>query len=229
MHLCKRKQKMHLIHTEVIPEQLKQVLVECHENAMLQTSFPYTNSVSRKFRCKEIDVKVHLNLMIQYDFSESSEAGQPHTFQLLTKWALSLDCVNLRHNRSFFFGDTEYISVLTEIPCAQMNTDTEEVYDILAKHLASRLDEFKVCFCCRVLYLDKRTKEAREMQCLQCLFDRAFFTADTTCVICKDIVQRGEQTYTLTCGHAYHAPCILSNFVISKKRECPLCRETDST
>jgi len=148
---------------------------------------------------------------------------------LSSKWALSTDSINLRRNRNVFsFGDTEYIvfsvDVYRDLPKEQL----WETYSLVAQYLINQLDEFKLCIECRGLYLDKRSLPFEHMICTHCLFDRVFEMEDANCAICKESFKCEEQTYAMTCSHVFHSRCILTNFILSKKRDCPLCREVDS-
>lgn len=219
---------MKLIETDIDLPSLKDLLVECHNFNIEPNQVPQTHNLTKISRCVNMDVKVQLKLILNYDPIDYEEGGHstPY-FQITFKWAVNVDCINLRHNRSFF-GDTEFATFTTEIPRELEREEMHTIYTNVARHLIERLEEFKVCCECRTLYTDKRVVEASEMRCMQCYFDRIFFLKDSSCVICKDVFQPGEQTFTLSCGHSFHSSCILRYFITNKKRECPLCREVES-
>jgi len=218
---------MQLIHSEIIPEYLRDLLVDFHDACTYQSLFPQSTFFQRTCKVPEIDVKLTLKLSLIYSLQEpTEEAGAAATFCVTAKWTINTDCINLRRNRTFF-GDSEHVTLTTEIPRELPTDDLRQIYGVFADLIIQRLDEFKLCIECRNLYMDKRFREIHQMVCSQCLFDRIFHTDDLMCVICKDNAHREEQTYTLTCGHSYHSYCILTNFIKINRRQCPLCREID--
>jgi hypothetical protein len=218
---------MHLISTELVPEHLLTLLMEFHDAAMCESKFPYAMTVQRTCKCVEIDVKLLMKLTLTMKPDDFAEAGEER-YHFFARWTLSTDCLNLRRNRHFF-SDAEYITLEMMVPQPLDPADKIQLYDQFATQMIQRVDEFKVCMECRNLFLDKRVKPIDDMYCFQCMFDRMFFVQDLQCVICKDTVQRDEQSFTLTCGHTFHSGCIMTNFIVTKKRECPLCREVDTS
>lgn len=220
---------MQLIHAEIVPEFLRDLLLDFHDACALQMVFPQSAVFQRTCKVPEIDVKMVLKLTLIYSLQEpGEEAGARETYFICAKWSLTTDCMNLRRNRGFF-GDTEHITLNTEIPRELPMEDLVQIYTVFANMMIQRLDEFKLCVECRSMYMDKRPREIHQMYCSHCMFDRIFYTDDLICVICKDNVHKDEQSYTLSCAHAYHSSCILMNFIKIKRRECPLCREIDGS
>ena len=219
---------MQLIQAEIVPEYLRDLLLDFHDSCTHETVFPQSVMFQRTCKVPEIDVKLVLKLSLIYGLHEAmDEPAGVNMFSVTAKWTLVTDCINLRINRSFF-GDSQHIVLNTEIPRELASEDLTRVYDVFADRMIERLDEFKLCVECRNMYMDKRHRDLPQMYCSQCMFDRMFHTEDLMCVICKDTVHRDEQSYTLSCAHSYHSSCILTNFIKIKRRECPLCREVDN-
>jgi len=218
---------MRLIHTEFVQEHLEALLLEFHDSALYESKFPYAVNMQRMCKCMEIDVKLLIKLTLTLKPEEFGEAGAEN-FQIYSRWTISTDCLNLRRNRHFF-SEAEHLADELIVPQRIDGEEKVRVYRAFAEHLIQRIHEFKFCLECRNLFVDKRDLSLDRMYCFQCMFDRIFFIQELQCVICKDIVQRDEQSHTLTCGHSFHSSCIMAHFVHSKKRECPLCREMDNS
>lgn len=221
---------MEWLQTDIHFDAMLYLLVDLHERNVHEVRFPQTYTLYRTTRCPNLDIKLQLKLILNYDLQMNDEAGEPARFLLSTKWSLSTDCINLRRNRNIFStGDVEFILFSTEVIRDATHDDLRAMYSTIVQYLIDRLDDFKLCIECRGLYLDRRHRALHEMQCIQCLFDRTFILVDLTCAICKEPVHANEQTYSLTCGHAFHSHCILLHFIKNKKRDCPLCREVDTS
>jgi hypothetical protein len=223
---------MQLIHAEIVPELLRDLLLDFHDLCSYQTVFPQSTVFQRTCKVPEIDVRLVLKLALIYTLHEATDDSMAgagtEMFSITAKWSLTTDCINLRYNRGFF-GDSEHILLNTEIPRDLPAEDLTRVYSVFADMMIQRLDEFKLCVECRNMYMDKRHRDICQMYCTLCMFDRMFYTEDLICVICKDTVHKEEQSYTLSCAHSYHSSCILTNFIKTKRRECPLCRELDNS
>ena len=175
-------------------------------------------STERYCRCDHMNVKLILKLTTNFDFRE-----EPKDCLISTVISLSTDCISLRKS-NYFWSDKESFTINYIVyPEESLDGQFEKMVD----DLLLKIDQFKICCYCRILYQEDREEELTQSTCINCRFDSIFFVKDTQCVICHDDLKPFEQSFTLTCGHTFHSPCILQSFIKSAKRECPLCRESD--
>lgn len=172
--------------------------------------------LDRYCRCIDIDVKCILKTSIEFNFDVNRK------LKLSMSASLTTDCVALRRC-NYFWSDKETISVSGETL-----DDVDLLFEKCVDEYIEKLEHFRICTVCRLLYKDTRIPKEEHSVCIHCRYDQTFFVQDTTCVICNESVQKDDQTFTLTCAHTYHSDCILLHFVKSTKRECPLCREVDN-
>jgi hypothetical protein len=174
-------------------------------------------STERYLKCDGLDVKLILKMDGNYEFKDNNCVV---TFQML----LSTDCISLRRS-NYFWSDKESFSVYRTIsPDEDIDSHLEDIVD----ELMEKINNFKICKYCRILYQQKREEEHKDSVCIHCMFDSIFYTKGVDCVICRCAIFPNEQSFTLTCGHNYHSECVLLHFIKTAKRECPLCRENDS-
>jgi hypothetical protein len=181
-------------------------------------------SISKKFiterycKCDGLDVKLVLKMEGNFEFKEDNNCLV--AFQII----LSTDCISLRRS-NYFWSDKESFLVSRIIdPLVHIESQFENIVD----EIIQKMNTFKICSQCRILYQEDREEEPQESICIHCRFDSIFFPKDICCAICKDMIYRDEQSFTLTCAHTYHSACVLLHFIKTAKRECPLCRESDS-
>lgn len=175
-------------------------------------------TTERYCKCDGLDVKLLLKMDGNYEFKENDECLV--SFQII----LSTDCISLRRS-NYFWTDKESFTVSRTIHCDQ---DIDTQFENIVDELIEKINNFKICKYCRILYQQKREGDHNESICIHCMFDSIFYTKGIDCVICKETVFPNEQAFTLSCGHNYHSECILLHFIKTAKRECPLCRESDS-
>ena len=191
----------------------------------LKSLFSLQGQVSKKFnterycKCDGLDVKLVLKLDGSFDFREEQKDCIA-SFHI----ALSTDCMSLRKSNYFWSDKESYTINYIIFPEQHLDIQFEKLVD----EIMYKMDFFKICNICRILYQEHRVENSNETVCMHCMFDSIFYVRDTVCVICNDNVREGEQTFTLTCGHTFHSPCILQYFIKTSKRECPLCRESDN-
>lgn len=184
----------------------------------LQGHLPKKVSTERYCRCDEMNVKLVLKMSVSFEFrEEQKDCIVSNTI------SLSTDCVSLRKS-NYFWSDKESFSLTFLI---YPNQDLNSQFEHLVEEIMNKIDQFKICCCCRILYQEDREENPNESICIHCRFDSIFFVKNTQCVICNDDLKPFEQSFTLTCGHTFHSACILQYFIKTMKRECPLCREVD--
>lgn len=192
--------------------------------SLLKELYDFQGSASKSYfqldrycRCIDIDVKCILKTCIEFNFDSNRK------LKLTMNASLTTDCVALRRC-NYFWSDKETIIVVGETDSLNR---IDDVFDKCIDEFIEKLEHFRICTICRLLYKDGRASN-EESICIHCRYDQTFFVQDLVCVICNESVQKDDQTFTLTCAHTYHSDCILLNFIKTNKRECPLCRETDS-
>jgi hypothetical protein len=190
--------------------------------SFLKELYLIQGTTSKKFiterycKCDGLDIKLILKMEGNFDFKEDNRCVV--TFQII----LSTDCISLRRS-NYFWSDKESFIISRNIdPLLEIHTQFENIVD----EMTEKINQFKVCAYCRILYQEEG--EVQESICVHCKFDSIFFPKDACCVICKENIYSDEQSFTLTCCHTYHSACVFLHFIKTGKRECPLCRETDS-
>ena len=141
------------------------------------------------------------------------------TIHVCEKRSLSVDisvltesCM-LRKNRYLYDEDNKKI--------LKLETITEKSIDTFCHNIIYTINNFQMCEYCKNIINDKHKMN----KCLDCRYDSIFDVIDINCAICRNDLQKNEQSYTLTCGHSFHTKCISNSFFHTKKRECPLCKQ----
>lgn len=186
---------------------------------LLQGRISKKVSTERYCKCEGLNVKLVFKMDANFDFREEQK-----DCIISIHISLSTDCTSLRKS-NYFWSDKESFIVSHAIHSDQ---ELDPQLEKLVDELLLKVDWFKICRSCRILYQENREEESNQSICVHCRFDSIFFVADTQCVICNEELKPFEQSFTLTCGHTFHSPCVLQCFIKSMKRECPLCRESDS-
>lgn len=191
---------------------------------LLRELYDYQGTATKSFfqldrycKCADLDVKFILKTHIEFNLDTQQ------TFKITINSSLTTDCVSLRRS-NYFWSDKESVTVSGE---AKSTDDVIELIEKCVDDHIEKLDHFRMCTVCRLLYKDART-HLTESICIHCKYDSLFFVRDNVCVICKETIQKEDQSFALTCAHTYHSDCILTHFIKSNKRDCPLCRESDN-
>jgi hypothetical protein len=212
-----------LFNTHLDEQSFRKLFLELHD-IYLHSSIGESFSLSRICRCADLDIKALLKLNVGYEYSMDND------LEVKVRMSLSTDCVCLRKTRSIF-ADTEHVYDVCTIPRAKLRDPDALVglYGAFVSQLESKFKMFRICRICRHLYKDERV-DADVDRCMHCMYDMVFAPCNESCVICNDEMIPEEQTFTLTCGHSFHAECILTHFVRhpTNRRECPLCRSIDT-
>lgn len=213
--------------SEWAPDKLALLFLDLHCMYLYGES-PETFALVRTIKCTDIDVKLIMKMALVYNMNPDGE------MEVKARLSMNTDAPCLRKTRSIF-SDTEsvYHEVVLPTRIARQAEQWDELtaaYERFALEVIQKTDTFRVCRVCRILYKDPRTG-AKIDRCVHCLFDLSIHPVDTNCVICNDLIRVDEQSYTLTCGHIYHAECILTHFVrhALQRRECPMCRAVDTS
>ena len=184
-------------------------------------------TLSRPFKCINLDIKLFLKFYIGYEYIPVSNTYPDQKISFSIKVSVSTESMSLRRVRTYFM-DTEHITISQQIPSGlKTNEEINYVHENILDELNTKLDNFCICKECRSLYI-KTYKDSEIDICTTCIFDRMFHIQDLVCVICNDHHKPKEQIFTLSCCHTYHSECIMTHFLKTKKRECPLCRELDN-
>ena len=173
--------------------------------------------LERYCKCIDLDVKFILKTTIELLFDPQNN------LMVTINCCLSTDCVSLRRS-NYYWNDRESVVIYKNIKPEEDRTGA--FYECIDEFIM-KMNHFRICSICRLLYKDNRI-DGSESTCVHCRYDALFHVKDTLCVICDEQINSQEQSFTLTCAHTYHSSCILLSFIKTAKRECPLCRETDS-
>lgn len=177
-------------------------------------------TVHRHCKVENVDVKLLLRLEVILDLNSDNMLA------IQSKISVVTESTTLRKYKSYY-NDSEYYKVRSEP--VYLNKASELYAHNLETHVKSVLDGFlvfRICKICRLLYKDPR-KDTEDV-CKNCIFDNCFYLRQDSCVVCQEQYKPNEYTFPLTCGHVYHSKCILQQFLVKKKRECPICKELDS-
>lgn len=174
--------------------------------------------VERYCKCDGLDIKLVIKMEGNYQFKSDDECTV--SFQI----TLSTDCTSLRRS-NYFWSDKETFTITR---CIESQETMTFHFENIVNEIMEKIDYFKICKYCRILYQEQKEEDPKDSVCLHCRFDSIFYVKDINCVICNETLLPEDQSFTLTCGHTYHSNCILLHFIKTSKRECPLCREPDS-
>lgn len=181
-------------------------------------------SLSRPFKFLDLDIKLIIKFTISYEYIDNSSTSE-NSISINIKVSTATECIGLRKSRSYFM-DSEYITLFHIIPRNASDETLDYRHEKILDELNLKLESFKLCKECRGLFLKNHESKDNDT-CMNCIFDKMFHIQDCSCVICNEVTKPGEQIFTLSCCHTYHSACIMTHFIKSKKRECPLCREPD--
>jgi hypothetical protein len=212
---------MNIIDAEISQEKMLDLFRNIHNIYRCKPNYNGTHVVERICKCYNLDVKITLRMYITYS---GDDVGN---FMVNVKILATTNCVNLRKTRNYF-GDGETVIIAKDFSEMINDSDYLRQYKKLVDEIIDSYNVFKVCRHCRILYQDPRQDIEPDYPCVNCLFDQVFYFRDLDCVVCKDSIQKTDMNFTLTCGHTFHTGCIMKTFIQMKKRECPLCRESDS-
>jgi|688.fasta_scaffold237256_2 hypothetical protein len=212
---------MDLIASDLSREKLYDFLNELHDISFEHKDYVnYSHKVQRICKCANFDIKLTIRMYITHVIDPENN------FKVTVKTTLSGDSVTLRKAKTFF-NDYESFILSKESIGPITPEDKERIYTELVDEIIHHLNTFKVCKQCRVLYKDPRIKNNPNHPCINCQFDQIFQLRDAQCMVCNEVILPDDLTFTLTCAHTFHTPCIMMGFIHMKKRECPLCREVD--
>jgi hypothetical protein len=207
---------MKISHNLILKESLIELLEEVYDIHSQSQVVNATTNLSRCMKCVELDVKLLLKMSLSFE-PKATDNNEENIFIATVKLTLSTSCTSLR-KVNHFWNDNEMITIRLEMTCKH--------FDYLADKIIEHLNHFKICKICRILYKDPRDISPTSI-CKYCYFDRIFLVQEASCAICQEAILPGVQTFTLTCSHIYHSECILTQFIKSDNRNCPLCREQD--